>query len=113
MDGNNLNITYCNKIFDGLSGGEKTRVDLIIQFAIRNLLISYLNFNSNILVLDEITDFLDITSCKAVMSLIEQELQTIESVFIISHHANDLELAIDTEIHVYKDNDGISTIIQN
>ena len=59
LDGNNLNISYCGKMFDNLSGGEKQRVDLIMQFTIRSMLTAYLNFNSNILVLDEITDFLD------------------------------------------------------
>jgi hypothetical protein len=44
------------------------------------------------------------------MSLLEKELQTVESVFIISHRANDLELAIDTEINVVKNENGISEL---
>ena len=63
LDGNALDISYCGKMFDNLSGGEKQRVDLILQFAIRNMLNAYLNTSSNILVLDEITDFLDKQSC--------------------------------------------------
>lgn len=109
VDGNNLDISYCGKMMDNLSGGEKTRVDLILQLAIRNMLQKYLNFNSNILVLDEITDFLDKTSCKAVMKLLSKELLTIESVFIISHHAEELELPIDSNLTVIKDEQGIST----
>jgi DNA repair exonuclease SbcCD ATPase subunit len=110
LNGNALDITYCGKIFDSLSGGEKQRVDLILQLAIRDLLTSYIGLNANILVLDEITDFLDKKSCQAVMSLLEKELQTVESVFIISHRAADLELAIDTEICVIKNENGISEI---
>ena len=110
IDGNNLDISYCGKMIDNLSGGEKTRVDLILQLAIRNMLKNYLNFNSNIIVLDEITDFLDKTSCKAIMGLIEKELVNIESVFIISHHADELELPVDGVLQVVKDENGISSI---
>lgn len=108
--GNALEITYCGKVFDGLSGGEKQRVDLILQLAIRDLLISYLGLGANILVLDEITDFLDKKSCKAVMQLLEKELQTVESVFIISHHADELEIPVDSEIKVIKNEFGISEL---
>lgn len=110
LDGNNLEIDYCNKPIDNLSGGEKQRVDLILQLAIRKLLQNYCGFNTNMLVLDEITDFLDKQSCGAIMSLIEQELSTIESVFIISHHSSELSIPIDTELKIIKNEDGISSI---
>lgn len=110
VEGNALDITYRNKPIDNLSGGEQQRVDLILQIAIRKLLQKYCGFNSNILVLDEITDFLDKQSCRAIMSLVEQELNTVESVFIISHHAEELEIAIDSELKVIKDETGISSI---
>ena len=110
LNGNALEITYCGKVFDGLSGGEKQRVDLIIQLAIRDLLISYLDLSSNILVLDEITDFLDKKSCSAIMRLLEKELQTVESVFIVSHRSSELELPIDSEIMVIKNEHGISEL---
>jgi DNA repair exonuclease SbcCD ATPase subunit len=109
LNGNALDITYCGKIFDSLSGGEKQRVDLILQLAIRDLLITYLDLSANILVLDEITDFLDKKSCQAVMNLLEKELKTVESVFIISHHP-ELELPIDSEVRIIKNTDGISEL---
>jgi DNA repair exonuclease SbcCD ATPase subunit len=110
INGNALDITYCGKMFDGLSGGEKQRVDLILQLAIRDLLNSYLGLSANILVLDEITDFLDKKSCRAVMRLLEKELNTVESVFIISHHAEELEIPVDSEIKVIKNESGISEL---
>lgn len=110
LNGNALDITYCGKVFDGLSGGEKQRVDLILQLAIRDLLTSYLGLSANILVLDEITDFLDKKSCQAVMQLLEKELQTVESVFIISHHVEELEIPVDSEIKVIKNEHGISEL---
>lgn len=111
LDGNDLDITYCGKMFDNLSGGEQMRVDLILQLAIRDMLKSYLNLQSNILVLDEVTDFLDKQSCKAVMELIERELNSVESVFIVSHHAESLSIPIDTELKVEKNEAGISRVI--
>jgi DNA repair exonuclease SbcCD ATPase subunit len=111
LDGNALDISYCGKMFDNLSGGEKQRVDLILQFALRKMLNAYLNTSSNILVLDEITDFLDKQSCKAIMKLIELELINIESVFVVSHHATELELPIDSELKIVKNEYGISEVI--
>ncbi len=111
LNGNALDITYCGKLFDLLSGGEKQRVDLILQLAIRDMLITYLDLNANILVLDEITDFLDKKSCKAVMDLLESTLQTVESVFIISHHDETLELPIDHKITIIKNTHGISELL--
>ena len=112
LNGNALDITYCGKLFDGLSGGEKQRVDLILQLAIRDLLTSYLGLSANILVLDEITDFLDKKSCQAVMQLLEKELNTVESVFIISHHVEELEIPVDSEIKIIKNESGISEILK-
>jgi DNA repair exonuclease SbcCD ATPase subunit len=110
LNGNALDITYCGKLFDGLSGGEKQRVDLIMQLAIRDLLTSYLGLNANILVLDEVTDFLDKKSCRAVMHLLEKELKTVESVFIISHHSDELEIPVDSEVMVINNELGISEL---
>lgn len=111
LNGNALDITYCGKMFDLLSGGEKQRVDLILQLSIRDMLITYLDLNANILVLDEITDFLDKKSCKAVMKLLENALQTVESVFIISHHETELEIPVDSHIQVIKNTHGISELL--
>ena len=110
VEGNALEITYCGKSIESLSGGETTRVDLILQLALRKLLQVYCNFNSNILVLDEVTDFLDRISCKAVMNLVKGELNKTESVFIISHHSEELEIPIDSELTITKDERGISTV---
>lgn len=112
LDGNALDISYCGKLIDCLSGGEKQRVDLILQLAIRDLLSNYFNFSSNILVLDEITDFLDANACSAIFDLVNKTLINVESVFVVSHHAADLGLQVDTELRVVKNEDGISEILQ-
>ncbi len=111
LDGNNIEISYLKKEYENLSGGEKQRVDLVIQFAIRSLLVNYLGFNCNILVLDEITDNLDSVSCDKVLDFIADELSTIDSVFIVSHHASELGIPTDSEIVVEKDVRGVSNVI--
>ena len=92
LDGNNINISYCGKPFENLSGGEKQRTDLIIQFAIRDMMRQYLNFSSNILLLDEIFDSLDVTAVDAVLRCICNKIVDVDSLFIISHHAKELEI---------------------
>lgn len=111
LDGNNIDISFCNKDYENLSGGEKQRVDLIVQFAIRDFMSQYLQFSSNILVLDEITDALDAESCDKVINFITNELNDIESVFIISHHADELSIPVDSEVIVEKNLEGVSSIV--
>ena len=110
LDGNNIDISFCHKDYENLSGGEKQRVDLIVQFAIRDFMSQYLQFSSNILVLDEITDALDAESCDKVINFITNELNDIESVFIISHHADELSIPVDSEVVVEKNLEGVSSL---
>lgn len=110
LEGNNINITYSNKAYENLSGGEKQKVDLILQFALRDMLCQYLDFSSNILVLDEIFDNLDSIGCGKILDLISKKLIDIESVFIITHHDFDLSIPADSEIVIEKDINGISRI---
>lgn len=109
LDGNNIDIRYCDKQYESLSGGEKQKVDLIVQFAIRDMLCQFLGFASNILVLDEIFDNLDSIGCDRVINMLSQNLSDIDSVFIISHH-QDLALPSDSTITVIKQNNGVSTV---
>ncbi len=111
LDGNALDISYCNKMIENLSGGEKQRVDLILQFAIRDMMTTYLNFSCNIIALDEIFDALDKVATDKILDLITNKLNDIESIFIISHHADSLQIPMDTEIRVIKNELGISNIL--
>lgn len=109
LDGNNISISYDGKEYECLSGGEKQKVDLIVQFSIRDMLCRYLNFSSNILVLDEISDNLDTFGCQRVFDLISTRLKDVESIYIISHHT-DLMFPVDYELKIDKGIDGISRI---
>ena len=110
IDGNNIAISYNNKQYEALSGGEKQKVDLIIQFSIRDMLCTYTNFGTNIIALDEIFDNLDDLGSQKIIDLISNKLSDISSVFIISHHGNELNIPCDNEILVTKDENGVSTI---
>ncbi len=109
INGNNIEISYCNKQYENLSGGERQKVDLIIQFSIRDMLCKFLNFSCNILIVDEIFDNLDSIGCQKVINLISTKLHDINNVFIVTHRG-DLEIPYDSEIVVEKDEKGISRI---
>lgn len=109
LDGNNISISYDGKEYENLSGGEKQRIDLIVQFSIRDMLCQFMNFSANLIALDEIFDSLDITSCQNVINMLSKKLNDIESIFIISHHL-ELDIPYDKQIFVVKNERGVSTI---
>lgn len=108
---NNISIYYNEKPYENLSGGEKQKIDIIVQFAIRDMLCKYCDFSSNILVLDEIFDNLDSQGCSNVIDLITEELKDVLSVYIISHHSNELNIPYDNIINVVKDDRGITSLM--
>ena len=109
LDGNNINIIYDDKPYENLSGGERQRLDIIVQFALRDMLCQFSGFACSILVLDELFDNLDSSGCDNVLNLITKRLTDIESVFIITHHS-DISIPADSIITVYKDERGISSV---
>lgn len=111
LDGNNLLISYNSKEYEALSGGERQKVDLIIQFAIRDMLCKHTSFSSNIIVMDEIFDNLDDMGCQKVIDLITKKLYDISSIFIITHHGNELNVPYDDIIRIEKDNSGVTRIV--
>ena len=108
LDGNNIHIAYCNKDYENLSGGEKQKVDLILQFSLRDMLCTHLSFSSNILVLDEIFDNLDQIGCEKVIDVVSA-ITDIKNIFIVTHR-KDLSLPSDKELIVVKSQTGISEI---
>ena len=109
LNENCIDITYHNKMYENLSGGEKQKIDIIIQLALRDILSKQLNIHTNLLICDEIYDNMDSISCQKITNLIST-LTDISSIFIISHHAQDLEITYDSQLLVEKDENGISSI---
>lgn len=112
LNGNNIETTYLGKQLESLSGGEQQKVDLITQFAIRSMMQEYTGFSSNILVLDEILDNLDTIGCDKVLNFVSTKLSDIESIFIISHHVDTLNIGNDSTIIVTKNKEGISSLYE-
>ena len=111
LSGNNVSIKLDGKEYESLSGGEKTKVDIIIQLSIRDMLCRYANFSSNILVIDEVTDFLDEQSASNVYNLFMSKLNDVSSVYIISHR-KDFTIPTDGVMIIEKTADKISRIVQ-
>ena len=63
------------------------------------------------MLLDEIFDSLDVIAVDAVLKCICNKIVDVDSLFIISHHARELEIPYDSELIVTKDEKGISNII--
>lgn len=109
LSGNNIDIYYDNKVYEVLSGGEKQKVDIVVQFTIRSMLCDLVNFSSNIIVLDEIFDNLDDIGCQNIINLITHRLNDISSVYIVTHHS-DISIPYDKIIEVEKNEKGLSKI---
>ena len=109
LNENCIDISYNHKMYENMSGGEKQKIDIIIQLALRDILSQQLGIRSNLLICDEIYDNMDNLSCQKITNLISA-LTDISSIFIISHHAQDLEITYDGNLLVEKDENGISKI---
>lgn len=109
LDGNNLDIKYFDRDYENLSGGERQKVDILVQLAIREMLVEFLNFSCNCMVFDEIFDNLDSDGCRSIIELLSQKLNDVSSVYFISHHT-DIDIPIDKTIEVIKDKSGVSIV---
>ena len=109
-DENYINVIFSGKYYEALSGGEKQKVDIIIQLALRDLLSNQLNVHSNILVMDEVLDFLDEKGADAILRLIQNYTTDVESIFMISHRVEKLNISYDTILEVIKDSNNVSSI---
>ena len=109
LDGNNISISINGKEYEQLSGGERQKVDLIVQLAIRDMLCKYSNFSSNIFVLDEIFDNLDEVGSEKVLSMLTNRLEDVSTIFIVTHHSS-IPIPVDRQLLVIKDSAGISRI---
>jgi len=91
------------KTLNSLSSGEKTRVALVVLFAIFETLQLFTQNKLNILVLDELLGVLDERGIEMLKVLLEQYRKQM-AVFVVLHH-NEIEKEFfDTYIKVLKEN---------
>lgn len=107
LDGNNIDVCYCGKQVESLSGGERQKLDIIIQFTLRDMLCQFLGYSCNIIACDEIFDALDSVGCDKIVDLITTKLTDVDSIFIITHHT-DISIPSDDVITVNKQENGVS-----
>lgn len=110
LDGNNISIKCNSKEYESLSSGERQKIDVMVQFALRDMLCNYLGFSCNMLVLDEVFDGLDSRGCEKIIDLMSECLSDVSSVFVVTHR-QDLAIPSDGTIVVNKDRNGFSRII--
>lgn len=75
--------TKLNKDYKDFSGGEKQRLDIVLIFAMYDLI--SINTNFNILIMDEVFEGLDEDGENAVFDLIRMKADEGKSVYVISH----------------------------
>ena len=104
---NQIFIQYEGRPYENLSGGERQRADLAMQFSLRDMLITTLGFNCNLLVIDEGFDNLDASGVESLVKVINN-MTLIESIFVISHHT--LSIPFDSVLTVNKGSDNVSYV---
>ena len=66
------------------------------------------NISCNIIILDEILGYCDAQAEENVINLITMELESLESIYMVSH--KEIPIAYDTQLIVIKNKSGLSNI---
>lgn len=98
-----------SKAYGGDSSGEKRRVDLITLFALQKASMLRSKSRFNVLFIDEIFDSLDPAGIEQVISILEDEVQSFPSIFLISHNP-EVGGLLDNTITIKKE-DGFSSLV--
>lgn len=108
-DDTKLNIKLGNATYESLSGGERTRVNIALLLAQKSLANMVGNISCNIIILDEVLGYCDSKAEENVINLLTQELETLESIYMVSH--KELPIGYDTQLVVIKDKQGLSRVV--
>lgn len=93
------------------SEGEKKRIDLAISLAIQDLVLSKSNMSTNFVVYDEVFDALDATGSENVVDLLRGRLNTVGTIFVITH-SESLKPLFENIITVTKTSQGESVVTE-
>lgn len=103
-----LNIYLGNATYESLSGGEKTRVNIALLLAQKSLANVIGNMTCNLIILDEILGYCDSEAESNVINLITNELDSLETIYMISH--KEIPIGYDNILTVVKDKNGLSQV---
>lgn len=90
------------------SAGEQKRIDLAISFAIQDLIMGKDDISTNIALYDECFDGLDTVGCENVIKLLKDRLNTVGTIFVITH-SESLKPLFENVITMVKE-DGVSRL---
>lgn len=107
--GNDIKIYLGDREFGALSGGEGRRADLILQLAQRSLCEVQSGFSCNLLVIDEILDYLDSIGVDNVLSLLETNSTNVDTLMVVTQRS-DLNINFDSILTVVKNENQISSL---
>ena len=107
-DDTKLNIKLGNATYESLSGGEKTRVNIALLLAQKSLANIIGNISCNIIILDEVLGYCDSMAEENVISLLTQELESLESIYMVSH--KEIPIGYDAQLIIVKDKRGLSRV---
>ena len=108
-NGNNIDIRLNNKYIEDCSGGECRKIDIAIQFALRDLAKNQRGLNVSLICLDEVLDYLDSVAMEEVIKFIENQTSDVNTMFITSHK-EDLKIQYDNVLEVFKGDDELTHI---
>ncbi len=97
--------------YESLSSGEQRRVDIAISLTLQDILMSKSDTNSNVLIYDELFESLDAVGAESVVELLKKRLDTVDTIFVVTHNENLKPLFSET-ITAIKEKDG-NTHIEN
>ena len=103
-----LNIYLGNATYESLSGGEKTRVNIALLLAQKSLANVIGNMTCNLIILDEILGYCDSEAESNVINLITNELDSLETIYMISH--KEIPIGYDNILTIVKDKNGLSQV---
>ena len=104
QEGNTIGIQFDGKEYEGLSGGEKQKLDVLVQLSLRDLIIQTSGIDANIVVFDEIFDALDQAGCEALLNVISDLGLTVYSIT----HRRELNIPYDKRYVIVKESNGIA-----
>lgn len=107
-ENNKLDIYLGQAPYESLSGGEKTRVNIALLLAQKSLAQIIGNISCNIIILDEILGYCDGHAEEVVIDLITKDLDSLESIYMISH--KEIPIGYDKEIIIVKEPSGLSNV---
>lgn len=108
QEGNSIGIQFDGKEYESLSGGEKQKLDVLVQLSLRDLIIQTSGIEANLVVFDEIFDALDQVGCEALLNVITDLGLTVYSIT----HRKELNIPYDKRLVVVKEENGIAHIEQ-